>query len=76
MKVVSKDTQKQLSTAKETKEGKHTPEKEEEKNCDSEENKQNGNASNVEDKDAKSPSTKKSTRMFPSFSFSRRKKEV
>ena len=76
MKVVSKDTQKELSMTKETKEGTQTSEKEEEKNCDTENNKENGNASNVEDKDAKSPSTKRSKRIFPSFSLSRRKKEV
>ena len=76
MKIASKDNQKQLSITKERTEDKPTSGKEKEKHCDSEDNKENGNASNAEDKDAKSPSTKKSKRIFPSFSLSRRKKEV
>ena len=44
-------------------------------NGETEENVENGNESNVDEKENKSPTTKKSKRMFP-FNLSRRKKEV
>ena len=72
LRTISNDKQKQSKEEK----GEKTEEKAENvKNGDSEEIDKNSKDSNIDETENKSPSSKKSKRMFP-FSLSRRKKEV
>ena len=76
MRIDSNSLQKQSAIQDEPKDGKIF-EKEECKGCDSEEIKQNEKGLKAEENDTNSSSApKKPKRLFPSFSLSRRKKEV
>ena len=76
MRIDSNSLQKQSAIQDDPKDTKII-EKEEGKSCDSEESKQNKKGLKTEENDTNSSSApKKPKRLFPSFSLSRRKKEV